>query len=556
MRMIAWLFTIILTYGQAAACYKKVYDFYCSKEGCKASFNGNNMKLCRPELIFEMRGQSFQLYIDNKYWYQLSQSKPTCGGFGAKLSWKVKDLSRLYRFSAALKSVNGIRSPHYCDGKPYLVWGRVTVWASNLGPSTHALPTARPTKPPTNLPTPVPTAPPTMTPTHAPTARPTSVPSGSPTLVPTKSPTADPTITPTMSPTYSPTLAPTDSPTNMPTPVPLVRPTTVPTGAPTASPTLVPTDSPTMSPTSSPTVNLEVCVNIIEWTELAQENCKVRGALHLGWKRAQLCPIQLMDGFNKRVDEYESSLNHSMADHIFESCSTKCVYDIENTGVAYRWRTGDCWELVKDEECTISSVGFTWSFDHITDMVCHVDIPSDNPPQVPTSEQTPASIIINTDYPTEAPTLKPTSVPTIKHTPVSTLEANKKPTEASCMPRNCIPQQVWSEDLMDAYCSPGDTGPTYKHHCHIGRAAEPCRYQMLAENLKKSLAMRLYSDCSSTCVYDYYTNAHSAWRWSAADLCWEMQAWGPCHWDFKRRKMHPEWVAAKRRMSLFCQRSI
>lgn len=109
---------------------------------------------------------------------------------------------------------------------------------------------------------------------------------------------------------------------------------------------------------------------------------------------------------------------------------------------------------------------------------------------------------------------------------------------------------------MDAYCSPDATGATYKHHCHIGRAAKPClRYKMLAENLKKSLAVRLYSDCSSTCVYDYYTNAYSAWRWSADHLCWEFTAWGPCHWDFKSRKMHPEWESAKRRMSLLCPRS-
>jgi len=250
-----------------------------------------------------------------------------------------------------------------------------------------------------------------------------------------------------------------------------------------------------------------------------------------------------------------------MADHIFESCSTKCVYDIENTGVAYRWRTGNCWELVKDDDCTIDSKGFTWTFDHITDMVCHV-IPSDNPIKAPpTSKPAPPKIIITTDYPTEAPTLKPTSVPTLNPTPVSTLvptvsEVTKKPIEASCMPRNCIPQQEWSEDLMDAYCSVDATGVTYKHHCHIGRAAKPCGwYEMLADNLKKSLAMRLYSDCSSTCVYDYYTNAHSAWKWSAVDLCWELQAWGPCHWDFKRRKMHSEWESARKRMSLMCPRS-
>lgn len=116
--------------------------------------------------------------------------------------------------------------------------------------------------------------------------------------------------------------------------------------------------------------------------------------------------------------------------------------------------------------------------------------------------------------------------------------------------------QEWSEDLMDAYCSPDDTGVTYKHHCHIGRAAVPCpAFKELAEDLKKSLAVRLYNECPSTCVFDFNTGAESAWKWSTSGLCWELQAWGSCHWDYSSQKKQPAWEAAKVRISLLCKPS-
>jgi len=280
-------------------------------------------------------------------------------------------------------------------------------------------------------------------------------------------------------------------------------------------------------------------VGIIEWTERAQENCLDRygSALHKGWESAKICPIVSKQGevFNQKAEEYEASLNRSMANHIFESCNTKCVYDIAFTGVAYRWRTGNCWEMVIDKDCTMDGKDHKWAFDHITQEVCHVDIPS----------------------------LMPTSVPTIQPTSVSTVlptasEATEDPIKVStCIARQCIPQQEWSEDLMEAYCSPDATGATYKHHCHVGRAAEPCLwFKALKDQLQKSLAMRLYSDCSSTCVFDYYSNAQNAWKWSHDDLCWELQAWGTCQWNFLLGRTQPQWDAAKARMLSICASSV
>jgi len=283
---------------------------------------------------------------------------------------------------------------------------------------------------------------------------------------------------------------------------------------------------------------------------MTQENCVDRydSALHK-WERGNLCRHTLKTDSTEQL-LYEAGLNRSMGHHIFESCSTKCVYDIVNTGIAYRWKTGNCWEIVKDKDCTIASKGYRWAFDHITQLVCHVDIASLKPTSVPTIVPTASQ---TTEQPTEVPTLKPTVLSTILPTSEGTEETNG---ESTCSTPQCIPQHEWSEDLMDAYCSPEATGATFKHHCHIGRAAEPCRwFEELRENLQKSLAMRLYSDCSSTCVFDYYSNAWTAWVWSPNDLCWDLQAWGTCQWDFSLMRTQPEWDAARTRISSICRSS-
>jgi len=279
------------------------------------------------------------------------------------------------------------------------------------------------------------------------------------------------------------------------------------------------------------------CLSIIEWTErVAEENCPGEngGAVDIGWESAKICPtiLRMDDGFKRADILYAASFNRSLAHHVFQSCSFKCVFDIENTGVAYRWQNGNCWEFLKDEQCIIAENGYEWAFDLINQTVCHIDIQSDNSKKPPALKPTPVLTTVPTASPTE-----------------------EEPTKSTCITRKCIPQQEWSEDLMEAYCSPNDTGITYKHHCHIGRPAEPCwEFAELAQDLHKSLAMRLYSDCSSTCVFDYYSDAENAWKWSSADLCWDLEAWGSCQWDYLLKKNQPEWDAAKARMSLMCAR--
>jgi len=384
----------------------------------------------------------------------------------------------------------------------------------------------------------------------------------------------------------------------------------------------------------------KACINVIEWTqEVAIENCPdgYGGSGDKGWGSARICPmlVRLDDGFYERADIlYADSFHRSLANHIFHSCSAKCVFDIENKGVAYQWTEGDCWKLQTETGCINSnSKDYQWAFSYLNERVCPNDIPPDNSSlcverETVWTEEIAQAICSSNDMGTtnkgatasvcagfenyqsrlndslanrvflkcdskcvydiyeggdaafrwrdEYSCWKPEfsgscfpehdiekissyindvlcAAPT---TPI-TASPTWKPTKGSvCVASKCIPQQEWSEDLMNAYCSPDDTGVTFKHHCHIGRAAVPCpAFKALEEDLKKSLALRLYDECSSTCVFDYNSDAMNAWKWSTNGLCWELQAWGSCQWLNSLQKKNPDWHAAKVRISLLCKPS-
>merc|ERR1711920_381998 len=97
---------------------------------------------------------------------------------------------------------------------------------------------------------------------------------------------------------------------------------------------------------------------------------------------------------------------------------------------------------------------------------------------------------------------------------------------------------------------------TYKHYSNISRAAVPCSgFEDRAGDLLKSLAMRMYADCSSWCVYDYSSNALLAWKWSNKDLCWNLLTWGSCHWDYSNGMNSTEWNEAKLAITFMCTQS-
>jgi len=223
-----------------------------------------------------------------------------------------------------------------------------------------------------------------------------------------------------------------------------------------------------------------------------------------------ICPADAMGVTKKGVDAivcagydgYQYRLDHSLANRAFRTCDAWCVYDVYKIGYqAFLWNnTGTCWKPVTGGLCI-------WTISHhreqMTDYIEHILCES------------------TTSEPTEAPT--------------------------------CIAQQEWSEDLMENYCSVDDTRFTYKHFSSIGRAAVPCSgYEDRAGDLLKSLAMRMYDDCSSWCIYDYSSNALLAWKWSNNYLCWDLKTWGSCHWDYTNNMNQTGWNDAKLAITLMC----
>jgi len=222
-----------------------------------------------------------------------------------------------------------------------------------------------------------------------------------------------------------------------------------------------------------------------------------------------ICSADDMGLTNKSVDaivcagyeDFQYRLDYSLANRAFLTCDSWCVYDVCKRGYeAFIWRNwGECWEPVSIGLCI-------WGNPHHREQM--------------------TEYIDNTLC--ESSMLEPTEGPT------------------------CIAQQEWSEDLMDDYCSVGNTGATYKHYSRIGRAAVPYPGFEEPDNLLKSLAMRMYEGCSSWCVYDYYSNAQLAWKWSNVGLCWDLMSWGFCHWDYTIQMSQPEWNDAKEAITLMC----
>jgi len=120
----------------------------------------------------------------------------------------------------------------------------------------------------------------------------------------------------------------------------------------------------------------------------------------------------------------------------------------------------------------------------------------------------------------------------------------------------CTPQQEYSDELMDEYCSVEDTAFTYKHYngvldesgTAVDRAPIACTDLNGAESgeqdtldLQKSLANKLWEDCSSWCVFDWYTEAVEVWKWSDGNKCWTKMTKGSCIYDYTAKEYLPVW---------------
>jgi len=201
-------------------------------------------------------------------------------------------------------------------------------------------------------------------------------------------------------------------------------------------------------------------------------------------------------------EDYQYRLGHSLANRAFLTCDAWCVYDIYKRGhEGFIWRnSSQCWKPVTSGLCIGGNPSHREAItDYIDNTLCESTTPE----------------------PTEAPT--------------------------------CRTQYEWSEALMDDHCSVADTALTYKHYTSLGRAAMPCTgFEAREADLLKSLAMKLYGDCSSWCVYDFYSLAVMAWKWKDGANCWELTTWGSCHWNYAEGRNNTEWLDARDAVMVTC----
>jgi len=370
----------------------------------------------------------------------------------------------------------------------------------------------------------------------------------------------------------------------------------------------------------------EPCVETIEWSQsVAESNCPdgYGSGGDKGWGTAKVCPypVRLDNGFYSRADDlYQASFNFSLANHMFWSCSSKCVYDLANPGVVYQWKGQDCWEMQTDWSCiTVQWREYNWAANYISESVCPLSTMEPKPlacvdrqenwneeiaqavcgvdEMGSTNKGADATVcfghedyrqfrldrslanrafmsckawcvydIFDTDGAFIWRPLRRCWEPVTKGLCIfGNVNHRKKITdyieemlcesitdEPTHAP-TCIPNQEWSEAVMDGHCTVANTGHTYKHYSSVGRAAVPCeKWESYENKLLKSMAMGMFQDCSAWCVYDYYSNATLAWKWSNATLCWDLTTWGSCHFDYSSRTDSPIWNYAKYYVTLFC----
>jgi len=201
-------------------------------------------------------------------------------------------------------------------------------------------------------------------------------------------------------------------------------------------------------------------------------------------------------------EDYQYRLDHSLANRVFLSCDAWCVYDIYKRGYeGFMWSNNEqCYKPVASGLCITGNPSQREAMTYYIDNILSVS---------------------TTPEPTEAPT--------------------------------CKTQYEWSEDLMDDHCSVADTSFTYKHYSSIGRVAQPCEgFEAREADLLKSLAMKMYKDCSSWCVYDFNSDAVEAWKWNNQDKCWDLKTWGSCHWNYDEGRNNTEWLRAIEAVKVTC----
>jgi len=230
----------------------------------------------------------------------------------------------------------------------------------------------------------------------------------------------------------------------------------------------------------------DTCVERVAWSpEVAESNCPDGFAgKDKGYGTAKVCPnlVRLYDGFYQGADVlYQASFNLSLANHVFWSCSSKCVYDIENEGVVYQWKGGDCWEMQTDWACiTTHDNEYSWALEYVGEKVC----------------------------PTET-TAAPVSSPCIERV------------------------EGWDEVTALETCGYDDMGFTDKS----SNATVCPGYEDYQYRLDHSLANRVFLSCEAWCVYDIYKKGYEAFMWRDGTQCYKPVTTGSCMKQIHREEM-------------------
>jgi len=127
------------------------------------------------------------------------------------------------------------------------------------------------------------------------------------------------------------------SSTNPPTGIPTWSPTNQPTGVPTWSPTNQPTGVTTWSPTPQPSNPPTRCT---AWTKkVARTNC----------------PSKISSktfGIKACKPRFQKKLEVSLANMLYETCQSVCVYDYDNLKSAFFYKQSKgCYKYVKKGQC-------------------------------------------------------------------------------------------------------------------------------------------------------------------------------------------------------------
>jgi len=287
----------------------------------------------------------------------------------------------------------------------------------------------------------------------------------------------------------------------------------------TLEPTPAPSNRPTEDPTANPTEQPTVCVELVlVWDQdtaaAALEEC-VDGT----WVTDKSFSASMCSG----QEQYQDSLDLSLANRLWPACDSRCVYNIHTADVpTFLWNNANrCWRPKSDGLCIISEE-YPVMTEYIENTLC--GFPTMLPTVSPSSPPTEQPSVSPTSLPTVLPSSPPTEQPSVSPRLLPTPAPSAPPTR---QPKICVELvMTWDQDTASEalqYCVDG-TEPTDK-----SLSAVMCEGQEEYQaRLNLSLANRIWVQCESRCVYNIYPDENPALLWNNVNQCWRPKSDGLC----------------------------